>query len=443
MKKTTTILFAVMLFFSFTATAQSVYVASDEIKTAQTRFQDNKFGVFIHWGISSMLGQGEWVMNVQDLNYQEYAKLASGFYPSKFNAAEWVSNIKSGGANYICLITRHHDGFSLFDTKYTDYDMVDATPFHRDIVKEIAEECHKQGIALHFYYSLIDWYRDDYLPLGRTGHGTGRPGEGKWKDYFEFMKGQITELLTNYGEIGCIWFDGHWDQDQNPDGFDWGYDQLYSLIHQLQPGCLVGNNHHVNPIEGEDIQIFERDIPGENSAGWHQGGISSLPLETCQTMNDSWGYRIKDMNYKSLPFLIKYLVSTAGRNANLLLNVGPQPNGEIPATAIERLKGMGEWLSSYGETIYGTRSTLIPPQPWGVITHKGDKLWLHIFPSDLASSHQAPEIYVPYKNSAKIKSVTPFGYYKKLPFKQYKEGIFITLPEIPSDTIDYIVEITL
>lgn len=423
--------------------AQPGYVPSEEIKEAQTRFQDNKFGVFIHWGISSMLGQGEWVMNVQDLNYKEYEKLASGFYPSRFDASVWVSDIKASGAKYICLITRHHDGFTLFDSALTDYDMVDATPFHRDVVKEIADECHKQGIALHFYYSLIDWYRDDYQPLGRTGHGTGRPGKGEWKDYFAFMKGQITELLTNYGEIGCIWFDGHWDQDENPEGFNWQYDEMYALIHKLQPSCLVGNNHHINPIEGEDIQIFERDVPGENTAGWHQGDVSALPLETCQTMNDSWGYRIKDQNYKSLPYLIKYLVSTAGRNANLLLNVGPQPNGEIPSAAVERLRGMGDWLTQNGETIYGTRSTLVPPQPWGVTTHKGDKMWLHVFPSDLASSHQFPEIYVPLKNASKIKSVTAFGSSDKLSFSQYKEGIFVTLPEISEGVLDYIVEITL
>lgn len=254
------------------------------------------------------------------------------------------------------------------------------------------------------------------------------------------MQSQVTELLTNYGEIGCIWFDGHWDQDQNP-SFDWQYDQMYPMIHKLQPSCLVGNNHHITPIKGEDIQIFERDIPGENSAGWHQGGVSSLPLETCQTMNDSWGYRIKDLNYKSESELVKYLVKTAGRNANLLLNIGPQPNGEIPQYAIDRLAFIGGWMEKYGNTIYGTRSYLVPPQPWGVTTHKGEVMWLHIFPQDLKESKQYNEIFVPYKSSRKVKTVTVFESNEKLGFKQYNEGLFVVLPQIPSDVIDYIVEI--
>ncbi|MDD2594333.1 MAG: alpha-L-fucosidase [Bacteroidales bacterium] len=426
----------------FSAAQNAKYNPAEEIVNSQKDFQDMKFGVFIHWGLYSMLGQGEWVMTNQDINYKEYSKLAGGFYPVRFNAEQWVSAIKASGAGYICITSRHHDGFSMFGTKQTPYNIVDATPFGRDILKEISLECEKQGIRLHFYYSLIDWYRDDYQPIGRTGRGTGRPGEGKWEDYFNFMTGQLTELLTNYGKIGCIWLDGHWDQDENHAGFDWEYDKMYPLIHRLQPGCLIGNNHHITPFEGEDIQIFERDVPGENSAGWHSGGISSLPLETCQTMNDSWGYRIKDRNYKSINYLIQYLVGTAGRNANLLLNVGPQPDGELPEAAIERLKAMGQWLSKYGETIYGTRSTLLPPQPWGVITEKGDKIWLHIFPENIKGTSTPHQIYVPFTdNTLKIKSATQFDTKLNLPFKQYREGLFITVGDIPQGTPDYIIEL--
>ena len=176
----------------------------------------------------------------------------------------------------------------MFHTKYSDYNIVDATPFKRDIVKELADECHKQGVRLHFYYSHIDWYRED-APWGRTGRGTGRPNpKGDWKSYYTFMNNQLTELLTNYGPIGAIWFDGWWDQDANPD-FDWQLPEQYALIHGLQPACLVGNNHHQMPFPGEDIQIFERDLPGENSAGLSGQDVSRLPLETCETMNGMWG----------------------------------------------------------------------------------------------------------------------------------------------------------
>ncbi len=447
MRKWSIIISLIMLVVSPSLFATSKNRSTKELTEAQKEFQDNKFGIFIHWGVYSMIAQGEWVMTNQNINYLEYAKMASGFYPIKFNAAEWVSAIKASGAKYICITSRHHDGFSMFDTEASTYNIVDATPFKRDILKELADECAKQDIKLHFYYSLIDWYRDDYLPLGRTGRGTGRPGKGEWKDYIDFMCDQLTELLTNYGEIGAIWFDGDWDQDINPE-FDWEYDRMYSLIKRLQPNCLIGNNHHKDPLPGEDIQIFERDIPGENSAGWHKGAVSELPLETCQTMNGMWGYKIQDQNYKSDKVLIKYLLSTAGRNANLLLNVGPQPNGELPAEAVEKLKSMGEWLSVYGETIYGTRSDVAKPQPWGVVTNKANKIWLHIFPDDLNDksctyiSENECRIFVPYSEN-KVISVTEFKSSIKLKYKQYKEGLFVTIPlNDISDKIDFVVEVS-
>ena len=156
------------------------YQPSPENLESRKQFQDDKFGIFLHWGLYSMLATGEWTMTNKDLNYKEYAKLAGGFYPSKFDAAKWVAAIKASGAKYICFTTRHHEGFSMFKTKYSDYNIVDATPFRRDIVKELADECHKQGIALHLYYSHIDWYREDAV-WGRTGRGTGRPNpKGNW-----------------------------------------------------------------------------------------------------------------------------------------------------------------------------------------------------------------------------------------------------------------------
>ena len=295
--------------------AQPSYQPSEENLKAREEFQDNKFGIFLHWVLYAMLATGEWTMTNNNLNYKEYAKLAGGFYPSKFDADKWVAAIKASGAKYICLTSRHHDGFSMFDTKYSDFNIVKATPFKRDIIKELTAACSKQGIKLHFYYSHLDWTREDY-PWGRTGRGTGRSNpKGDWKSYYQFMNNQLTELLTKYGPIGAIWFDGWWDQDGNPD-FNWELPEQYALIHRLQPGCLIGNNHHQTPFSGEDIQIFERDLPGENTAGLSGQSVSHLPLETCETMNGMWGYKITDQNYKSTKTLIHYLVKAAGKNAN-------------------------------------------------------------------------------------------------------------------------------
>ena len=409
------------------------YVPSTENQKSREAFQDDKFGIFLHWGIYSMSAQGEWYMHNANIDRKEYAKLASGFYPSKFNAREWVSAIKASGAKYICLTSRHHDGFSMFHTQYSDYNIVDATPFGRDILKELSEECQKQGIALHLYYSHLDWYREDYYPLGRTGHGTGRTRHGEWKDYYQFMNNQLTELLTNYGPIRAIWFDGWWDHDQDPD-FDWQLPEQYAMIHRLQPACLIGNNHHQTPFEGEDIQIFERDLPGENKAGLSGQSISQLPLETCETMNGMWGYKITDQNYKSTKELIHYLVNAAGKNANLLMNIGPQPNGELPEVAVRRLKEVGEWMHVYGETIYGTRGGIVKPHDWGVTTQKGNRLFVHIL--------NLPDngLYLPI--TQKVKQAVEFKDKSAVKFKQDKQGVLLLFDQVP-DEVDYVIELTL
>lgn len=431
--KRTLILLLSLFILSQTAVAEPQYKPTPENLEAREQFQDMKFGIFIHWGVYAMLATGEWTMTVQNINYKEYAKLAGGFYPAKFDAAQWVSTVKDSGAKYICITSRHHDGFSMFDTKYSDYNIVKATPFGRDILKELAEECQKQDIKLHFYYSHIDWYRDD-APRGRTGLGTQRPSkEGNWESYYTFMNNQLTELLTNYGPIGAIWFDGHWDQDRNPAGFDWELDEQYALIHKLQPACLVANNHHIEPFAGEDIQIFERDLPGQNVAGLSGQNVSALPLETCQTMNGMWGYKITDLNYKSVKELVHYLVNAAGRNGNLLMNVGPQPDGEFPSQAVDRLRGMGEWMEKYGETIYGTRGGMVTPRDWGVTTQKGDRLFVHIL------ELKDKGLFLPITD-CKVLSATKFADGAKVRFEQSKEGVLLILDEIPTD-IDYVVEL--
>lgn len=432
MRKSLSVLSLCILFL--TVYGQENYVPAPENLKAREEFRDNRFGIFLHWGIYSMLAQGEWVMTNLNLNHLEYRKLASGFYPSRFDAAEWVAAIKASGAKYICFTTRHHDGFSMWDTKFSDYNIVKATPFHRDVLKELSDECKKQGIKLHLYYSHLDWDRDDYYPLGRTGRGTGRNTHGEWKTYYQFMNNQLTELITNY-DPAVIWFDGWWDQDQNPE-FDWQLPEQYAMIHKLKPSILIGNNHHQVPFEGEDIQIFERDLPGENKAGLSGQNISPLPLETCQTMNGMWGYKIVDQNYKSVRTLVQYLVEAAGRNANLLMNVGPQPNGELPAAAVERLKAIGEWMNVYGETIYGTDGGDISPRDWGVTTRKGDKLYVHIL------NLKDKGLFLPL-TTAKVREAVVFKDKRRVKFSQDDSGVLLELSEDPSEDIDYVVELTL
>ena len=396
---------------------------------ARKDFADAKFGIFLHWGLYSMFGQGEWYMTNENINCHEYAKVAQAFYPHNFNAHQWITAIKKSGARYITFTTRHHEGFSMWDTRQSDYNIMH-TPYGKDIVKQLADECHRQQIGIHLYYSHLDWTRDDY-PIGRTGRGTGRAaGKANWPAYYDFMNKQLTELLSNYGKINAIWFDGWWDHDQDSIPFNWELQEQYALIHRLQPACLIGNNHHQHPFEGEDIQIFERDVPGENKAGLSGQDISRLPLETCQTMNGMWGYKVKDQNYKTARDLIQLLVRTSGKGANLLLNIGPQPDGSLPAVALNRLEEIGKWLSENGETIYGTTGGEVAVGDQVVSTRKGNKCYLHVL------SNELKQLQFSYQH--KIKRVTSFATKEKLKFKQSGKEVVITLPQT-LDLTDYII----
>ena len=418
---------------SVTLQAQTNYEPTKENLQARKEFSDSRFGIFLHWGIYSTFAQGEWYMQNVPLNRDEYAKAADAFYPHRFDADQWVSAIKAAGAKYICFTTRHHDGFSLWDTRQSDYNIMH-TPYGKDVVRQLADACHRQGIKLHLYYSHIDWTRDDY-PTGRTGHGTGKdPKKANWASYYQFMNAQLTELLTNYGEIGAIWFDGHWDHDKDSVPFDWQLPEQYELIHRLQPACLVGNNHHITPYPGEDIQIFERDVPGENKAGLSGQAIGRLPLETCQTMNGMWGYKVADQNYKSTTELIRLLVRTAAKGANLLLNVGPQPNGELPATALARMKEMGEWLEQNGQAIYRTEAGGIQMGDSLVSTRRGQVLYLHVLDPNLTEI----DVNVP----ARIREITNLATGEKMQYMFRRNRL--TMPvSVPEDCPDYIIKVEL
>ena len=436
MKKLTLSLLTILLFVMNMKTQNS--------NSVHTWFEEARFGLFIHFGPYSVLGDGEWIMETRPVKWKEYQKLQKFFNPQDFDAKEWVRIAKDAGMKYITFTSRHHDGFSNWNTQLSDWNIMNTPHFGRDLIKELANECHKEGIKLIFYYSLLDWGRDDYQYwTGNTGQKAGRTEKGEWSSYIDFMKGQLTELLTNYGEIAGIWFDGDWDQ--HPHGskshknakVDWHYREIYDLIHRLQPNCMVSNNHHKEPIDGEDYQAFERDLPGENKGGHSEGQVvaNHLPQETCETMNKTWGYNITDDNFKSVPELIHYLVRAAGYGANLLLNVGPMPNGEIQPECVERLQDMGVWLNAYGESIYGTQAGVFKPQEWGAATRKGNTHYIHIF----NENNKEVTLDLP----GKVKSIEWMNLGVKPTWKQDKKTNKVTLhlDGVKVDAIDSILKI--
>ena len=379
------------------------YQPTTENLDARRWFRDAKFGLFIHWGVyavpggeycgQTVEGNGEWIMHSLKMPISEYDHFAAQFNPTEFDPAEWVSLAKQAGMKYITITAKHHDGFALWDSKVSDWDVVDCTPYKRDLLKMLADECHRQGIKLFFYYSLLDWHHPDYFPRGRTGQYAGRPESGDFSKYVDYMHAQLTELLSShYGNLAGIWFDGWPDQQLNDPNqsvptsqVDWRLRETYDLVHKLQPQALIGSNHHVLPFEGEDFWVVERELQKRNATGLAEDArLNELPLEMCETMSNSWGYKKSDRNFKSHKQLVHLLVGAAGRGSNLLLNIGPMPNGKFPPEAITQLKQIGEWTAQYGDSLYGTRGGPITPQLWGVTTQKSNKIYAHILDSEAA-----------------------------------------------------------
>ena len=430
----------IILFFQ-NSYCQEGYVPSDENLKARAWFKDARFGLFIHWGVYSVLGDGEWVMNNQNISIEEYEKLPSFFNPVYFDAEEWVLMAKDAGMKYITITSRHHDGFSMFDSKASDYNIVEKTPYGKDVLKMLAEACKKHDMKLFFYYSQLDWYRDDYYPRGRTGNGISGRGQGEWSDYISFMKAQLTELLTNYGEIGGIWFDGEWDQfkwDGKRFGepmADFKLAEVYSLIHKLQPQALIGSNHHLAPNPGEDFQMFEKDLPGRSTKSFATSAddIGNLPLEVCETINGSWGFNLKDRKHKSKKELVQYLIKAAGYDSNLLLNVGPMPNGKIQEEHIKSLKEIGDWIKVNGETIYGTIRGPIDPTDEIASTQKDNTIYIHLLDNR--------KTYFIEGYNPKIKKISYYHSNKKVKYQKTKSGLIINVDDNELDEIDTIIEL--
>lgn len=351
-------------------------------------WRDARFGMFIHWGLYAIpagkwgdeTNHAEWIRATAKIPLEEYDRLAARFNPVKFDADAWAALAKEAGCRYIVITSKHHDGFCLFDSAHTDFDVM-STPFKRDIMREIAEASRRHGIVPCWYHSIMDWHHPDYLP--RRDWEKDRPTEGAdFERFNRYLKDQVAELLTKYGPIGVMWFDGEWEST-------WTHERgadLYNHCRALQPSVIVNNRvgksrdgmaglHKAGEKPLGDFGTPEQEIPAT--------GIPGLDWETCMTMNEHWGYNAADKNYKSTKELIHSLCDIASKGGNFLLNVGPTAEGEIPPESVERLREIGRWMRVNGEAIYGTRASPIAGLAWGRCTSKrgpsGTTLYLHVF----------------------------------------------------------------
>jgi alpha-L-fucosidase len=387
--------------------------------------------MFIHWGLYSLLGRGEWVMHEAMIPITEYEELASRFNPTRFSAEEWVSLAADAGQRYIVITSRHHDGFSMYDTKLSEYKITN-TPFKRDPLQELANACTKRGdVKLGFYSSLLDWRHPAYRFRQESGLA--------WSDYIEFLHGQVRELCTQYGEIACLWFDGDWPRaDLDGDmayfapGGSFEYERLYNMVHTLQPDAVIHNNRHDEPLSGEDIQGFEQDLPGENTVGFNAENVYGLPMEVSMTINDSWGVHATDENHKSTRRLLHLLVRAASVGANLLLNVGPTALGEILPVHVERLREMGGWLKANGPSICGTRAGVIPATQETVSTSRGQTHYVHVldYLSDCVRLEGAPKT---------VSSATLLQDGSRVKMDWQENTLVLTIPAEQRDSVDTVI----
>ena len=325
---------------------------------ARKAFADQRFGVFIHWGLYASYAQGEWYLQQGKLDEKAYSRMMHGFCPSKFDAKEWVRVIKGAGAKYLTITSRHHDGFSLWPTKVDDGYNIALTPFKRDILGELAAACKAEGIQLNFYYSLMDWHRKDY-PAGTAAKVVLGDQKGDYASYKAFMLAQITELIDSY-RPGNIWFDGEWEHAKCKDGkwtrtLDWEFDSIYDLIHSKK--TLVANNNHQPIRPKEDIQLFERDLPGEGTSfSKNQPMTLDRPVEQCDVIQENvWGYKIGEKKFRTAEDVCAMVCRAAAKDSNLLMNIGPDASGQLPAKAVEVMAEVGKWMEKNGDAIYGTR----------------------------------------------------------------------------------------
>jgi len=353
-------------------------------------WREARFGMFIHWGLYAIPagewngrkvgGIGEWIMNSAGIPVAEYEKLVQQFNPVKFNAREWVSIAADAGMKYIVITSKHHDGFCLWDSKVTEYDIM-ATPFKRDVLKELAEACAEKGVVLCFYHSIMDWHHPDAQAIGYPRYNNAPPNPNFPRYVETYLKPQLKELLTGYGRIGVLWFDGEWIKDwTEPMARD-----MVAYLRSMRPDLIINNRvgkgrkgmqGMSDPGFSGDFGTPEQEIPAT--------GFPGVDWESCMTMNNTWGYRKDDNNWKSTQTIVRMLIDCASKGGNFLLNVGPTAEGLIPEPSVQRLREVGAWMKVNGEAIYGTSASCFKRLPFGRCTRKPGKLYLHVeqWPAD-------------------------------------------------------------
>ncbi len=341
-------------------------------------FRDARFGMFIHWGSYSLRGfEASWPLVRGEISYADYDALADQFDPQRYDPAEWAALAKSAGMRYAVLTSKHHDGFALFDTQLSDYSAPKRAA-GRDLVREYVDAFRAAGIKVGFYFSLCDWHHPDY-PATMSGSRTGlnRPAHAlppgvpesiaadpeRWERYLAFMHGQARELLTMYGPIDLLWFDGQWEHTAE----EWRAAELVRMIRELQPDVIL-NDRLADPMLG-DYATPEQYVPVESP---------DRPWETCMTINETWGYNPSDRAYKPARELIATLAEVSSKGGNFLLNVGPTPDGEIPPEFASRIRVLADWMERHGESIFASGSGLPAGAYYGPSTGSDDALYLHV-----------------------------------------------------------------
>lgn len=396
-----------------------------------TWFREARFGMFIHWGLYAIpggiwkgkmdSGAGEWIQTGMQIPPEDYEPLQKQFNPTKFDARAWVRTAKDAGMRYIVITSKHHDGFCLWDSKQTDWDITN-TPYKRDVLKELARECKKQKIKLCFYHSIMDWHHPDYLP--RRAWDKRATAGASFARYVDYMKAQLKELLTDYGPIGILWFDGEWEGT-------WTHEQgmdLYKYVRSLQPEIIVNNrvDKGRQGMQGMTKGDFAGDYGTPEQEIPPSGFGTGVDWESCMTLNGTWGFKVNDTNWKSAETLIKNLVDCASKGGNYLLNVGPTPEGTFPQPITERLDTMGKWLKKNGMAIYGTQASPFPKVlPWGRVTQKKGLLFLHVFQRPTDGKILLPGLRGTLGRIAFLGGPNPPG----LVYSTTEQGVEIALPE--------------